>query len=114
MGYWISTEGTIPDPGKVTAIEALKWLTTIFKLRGFLGVVGFFRKYIQRFEQIAKPLNDMISIKFRNCWILEMDEAWKELKKWLTEASILRHLDFTKLFILYTDISKKGISAILA
>ncbi len=43
-----------------------------------------------------------------------MDEACKELKKWLTEASIFRHPDFTKLFILYTDTSKKGVNAILA
>ena len=42
-----------------------------------------------------------------------MDEAWKELKKRLTEASILRHSDFIKPFILYTDISKKGVSVIL-
>jgi len=43
-----------------------------------------------------------------------MDKAWKELKKQLTEASILRHLDFIKPFILYIDASKKSVSAILA
>ena len=43
-----------------------------------------------------------------------MDGAWKELKKQLIEAPILRHLDFTKPFILYTDVSKKGVGAILA
>ena len=43
-----------------------------------------------------------------------MNEAWKELKKQLTEAFILRHLDFTKPFILYTDASKKSVGAILA
>ena len=43
-----------------------------------------------------------------------MDKTWKELKKWLIEASILRHPDFTKPFILYTDASKKGVGAILA
>ncbi len=42
-----------------------------------------------------------------------MDEVWKELKKRLTEAPIFRHPDFTKLFILYTDASKKDIDAIL-
>ncbi len=42
-----------------------------------------------------------------------MNEAWKELKKQLTEAPILRHPDFTKSFILYTDTSKKGVDAIL-
>ncbi len=42
-----------------------------------------------------------------------MDKTWKELKKWLTEALILRHPDFTKSFILYTDASKKGVGAIL-
>ncbi len=56
----------------------------------------------------------MILIKFENYWISEMDEAWKELKKQLTEVPILRHLDFTKPFILYTDISKKRIDVILA
>ena len=43
-----------------------------------------------------------------------MDKAWKELKKWLTEASILKYPDFTKPFILYTDVSKKSVGAILA
>jgi len=56
----------------------------------------------------------MTSIKFRNCWIPEMDETWKELKKRLTKASILRHSDFAKPFILYTDINKRGVGAILA
>jgi len=56
----------------------------------------------------------MTSIKFENCWTSEIDEAWKELKKRLTEVSILRHPDFTKLFILYTNVSKRGVGAILA
>src|SRR6266498_4709024 len=51
----------------------------------------------------------MTLVKFGNCWIFEMDEAWKKLKKRLTEASILRHPDFIKPFILYTDASKKGV-----
>ncbi len=71
----------IPDPGKVAAIKALEWSTTILKLKGFLETVGFFRKYIQGFKQIVKSLNDMTSIKFRNCWTSEMDKAWKEFKK---------------------------------
>ncbi len=91
-----------PDLSKVAAIEALEWPTIILKLRGFLKAVGFFRKYFQGFEQIAKSFNDMISIKFENCWIPEMDEAWKELKKWLIKAPILRHPDFTNpLYLIY-------------
>ena len=56
----------------------------------------------------------MISSKFGNCWTSKIDEAWKELKKWLTKALILRHPDFTKPFILYMNASKKGVDAILA
>ncbi len=66
LGHQISAEGMIPDPGKIAAIKALEWPIIILKLRGFLRAVGFFRKYIQGFEQIAKPLNDMTSVKFRN------------------------------------------------
>ncbi len=75
MEHQISAVGTIPDSDKVAAIKALEWSTTIFKLRGFLEAVGFFRKYIQGFGQIAKLLNDMTSIKFENCWTSEMDET---------------------------------------
>src|SRR6266542_3531569 len=114
LGHRISEEGTISDPSKVIAIEALERSTTIIKLRGFLEAVGFFRKYIQGFGQIAKPLNDMTLSRFGNCWTPERDQAWRELKKRLTEAPILRHPDFTKPFILYTDASKKGVGAILA
>ncbi len=56
----------------------------------------------------------MISSKFGNCWTPKADKAWKELKKRLTEAPIFRHPDFIKLFVLYTDASKKGIGVILA
>jgi len=56
----------------------------------------------------------MTLVKFENYWIPEMDKAWKELKKRLIETPILKHPNFTKPFILYTDISKKGIGAILA
>ncbi len=75
LGHQISAAGMISDLEKVVAIEVLEWSTTIFKLRGFLRAVGFFRKYIQGFRQIAKPLNEMTSSKFENCWTLEMDEA---------------------------------------
>src|SRR6266498_2879753 len=77
LGHRISKERTVLDPEKVSAIKALERLTTISKLRGFLEAVGFFRKYIQGFGQIAKPLNDMTSSKFDNCWTPEMDKAWK-------------------------------------
>ena len=52
--------------------------------------------------------------RFGNCQTSERDAAWKKLKKRLTEVSILRHPDFTRPFILYTDASKKGVGAILA
>src|SRR6266511_5125504 len=73
LGHRISTEGTISDPGKVAAIKALERPTTIFKLRGFLGAVGFFQKYIQGFGQIARPLNNMTSSRFGNYWTSEAD-----------------------------------------
>ncbi len=56
----------------------------------------------------------MISSKFGNCWTSERDVTWKEFKKRLTEVPILKHSDFTRPFILYTDASKKGVGAILA
>ena len=51
LGHQISAKRMIPDPSKVAAIEGLERPTTISKLRGFLGIVDFFRKYIQGFGQ---------------------------------------------------------------
>ncbi len=67
LGHQISAERMIPNPGKIIAIEALEWLITILKFRGFLKAIGFFKKYIQGFKQIAKLLNDMTLAKFKNC-----------------------------------------------
>ncbi len=101
----------ISDLNKVAAIKILKWPITISKLKEFLKVVDFFRKYIQGFGQIAKLLNNMTLSKFGNFWTLKMDEIWKKLKKRLIKASILKHSNFTKLFI---NVSKRGIGTILA
>ena len=69
------------DLEKMATIEILEKPTIISKLKRFLRVIGFFKKYIQKFEQITKFLNNMISIKFDNYQILDINKAQKVLKK---------------------------------
>ncbi len=113
LGHRIDAEGTRPDPSKVEAILKQPRPTTITGVRVFLEAAGFFKKYIQDFGKIATPLYHITSNKVSSCWTEEMETAWEELCYWLTQTSVLRHSDFNKPFILYTDASKEGIGAVL-
>ena len=109
----MDAEGIRPDPSKVEAILKQLHPITIMGVRAFLGTVGFFKKYIQDFGKIATPLHHIISNKVSSCWTKKMEAAWKELRYRLTQTSVLKHLDFNKPFILYTDASKEGIGVVL-
>src|SRR6266540_3156136 len=113
LGHRVDAEGTKPDPGKVEAILKQPRPTTIIGVRAFLEAAGFFKKYIQDFDKIATPLHYITSNKVSSCWTEEMESAWEVLRYWLTQTPVLRHPDFNKPFILYTDASKEGIGAVL-
>ncbi len=113
FGYQVDAEETRPDPGKVKAILKQSYSTTIIGVRAFLRVADFFKKYIQDFGKITTPLHHITSNKVNSCWTSEMEKAWKELRYRLTQTPVLRHSNFNKPFILYINVSKEGIEAVL-
>src|SRR6266511_943499 len=78
LGHRVDAEGTRPDPGKVDAIFKQPRPTTITGVRAFLGVAGFFKKYIQDFSKIATPLHHITSNKVSSYWTEEMESTWEE------------------------------------
>src|SRR6266540_4301739 len=99
--------------GKVEAILKQLRLMTITGVRAFLGAAGFFKKYIQDFSKIATPLHHITSNKVSSYWTEEMESTWEELRYQLMQTPVLRYSNFNKPFILYTDISKEEIGAVL-
>ena len=132
LGHLVSEEGIAPDPEKIRAVRDWATPTSEKALRSFLGLAGYYRRFVRDFGKLAAPLHALTggpskkkkALKertiperkraFRELWDGECDQAFCELKRLLTSAPILGHPDFTKPFILEVDASMQGLGAVLS
>lgn len=96
------------------AVEVLKPPTNVKGVRSFLGMVGFYRRFIQDFGQIGNPLHHLTRKGTIFRWTDECQAAFEQLKESLVSAPVMAFPDFTRPFRVYVDSSAKGIGAILA
>ena len=101
------------DAEKVSAVEKMKSPTTIKELRAVLGLVGFYRRFIQDFGGTAEPLYKLLNKKERFKWTDECEKALQELKVKLQSAPILGFPNDKDPYVLTTDASLYGIGAIV-
>ncbi|MCH83985.1 Ty3/gypsy retrotransposon protein, partial [Trifolium medium] len=106
LGHFIDKEGISTDPNKVQAVSSWPLPSSIKQLRGFLGLAGYYRRFVKDFGKIAKPLTDMLK-KDAFHWSTEATQAFTELKHALTSAPVLALPNFNQPFILETDASGK-------
>ena len=113
LGHVISQGGIAVDPSKVK--DVLKWETpqTVKEVRSFLGLAGYYRRFIENFSKIAKPLTSLLEKDVAFVWTDERQRAFDELKKRLTTAPVLTLPDQTKRFTVYCDASKDGLGCVL-
>lgn len=108
MGH-IVTRGVIQaDQKKIEAMIQWPIPKTIEQLRGFLGIMGYYRKFIKNYATIAVPLADLLK-KDSYSWVETTNAAFDELKKAMVTSPVLRLPDFTQVFVLETDASLVGI-----
>ncbi|XP_060070207.1 uncharacterized protein LOC132550192 [Ylistrum balloti] len=115
LGHVVGDERLQPQPQKIRAIEDAPRPGTKTQLRSFLGLVGFYRKFIANFAAIAVPLTELTKKGLPNKleWGDPQEKAFLTLKKALTSKPILKLPDLHKQFILRTDASDSGLGAIL-
>ena len=107
-------EGKISmDPGKLNGIREWPAPSTVKQTRGFLGFRNFYRRFIQNFSQLAKPLNDLLKKDQKFEWTPSCQSAFDDLKKRFTEEPVLMMPDQTKPFQIETDASKYATGAVL-
>jgi hypothetical protein len=113
LGHILSAEGVVVDPGKVKDILEWKPPTTVHLVQSFLGMAGYYRRFILDFSKISKPITELLknSVKFN--WMPECNEAFEKLKKLLTTAPVLAQPDIVKPFDVYCDASGTGIACVL-
>lgn len=113
LGHIVSEEGISVDPGKISAILDWKQPTTPKEVRSFLGLAGYYRRFVQDFSKIASPLTKLTMKNAKFVWSANCEEAFNELKKRLTTAPVLAIINGNKGLSVYTDTCKEGVGAIL-
>ncbi|PNX96526.1 transposon Tf2-1 polyprotein, partial [Trifolium pratense] len=113
LGHVISSNGVTPDPEKIQAILDWPRPRSLTTLRGFLGLTGFYRRFVRHYASLAAPLTDLLrSTKF--VWNTDTELAFTTLKKKMTETPVLVLPNFSKTFIVETDASAVAIGAVLS
>jgi hypothetical protein len=114
LGHILDGTGIHVDPEKVVAVSGMPSPKKVVELQSFLGMVGYYRRFISGFAKIADPLIKLLKKKEKWVWTDECENAVLKLKEALTSAPVLCMPDYKKQFIVQTDASLVGIGAVLS
>jgi hypothetical protein len=108
----------IPNPPNIDPAkgdDVLKWEPprTVKEIRSFLRLVGYYRRFIDRFSKIVKPLTTLLEKDTEFKWTDACQGSFEELKRRLTTAQVLVMPDLQKGFDIYCDASRQGLGCVL-
>ncbi|KAK1431807.1 hypothetical protein QVD17_08491 [Tagetes erecta] len=113
LGHVINEQGIQVDPSKIEAVKQWKAPETPTEIRQFLGLAGYYRRFIKNFSKIAKPLTNLTQKDIKYIWGPEQEEAFQTLKRMLCNAPILSLPNGTENFMVYCDASHQGLGCVL-
>jgi hypothetical protein len=113
LGHVLSAKGVAVDPSKVNAVQEWKQPQSVTQIRSFLGLAGYYRRFIEGFSAIAKPMTELLKKDKKFVWSPKCEESFQELKKRLTTAPVLVLPDIHKDFEVYCDASRQGLGCVL-
>ena len=113
LGHVMSAEGVAVNPSKVN--DVLNWESpkSVPQIRSFLGMAGYYRRFIEGFSRIARPLTQLLKKEKKFAWTPECEQSFQELKKRLTTAPVLVLPDVRKDFEIFCDASRQGLGCVL-
>ncbi|GJY49146.1 putative reverse transcriptase domain-containing protein [Tanacetum coccineum] len=113
LGHVIDSEGIHVDPTKIESVKDWASPKSPTEIHQFLGLAGYYRRFIEGFSKIAKPMTKLTQKKVKFVWGDKQEAAFQLLKQKLCSAPILALPEGSEDFIAYCDASKKGLGAVL-
>ena len=113
LGHIVSGDGLKPVPEKLSSIQQMLHPYTPKEVKQFLGLVGYYRKFIPRYADIARPLNALTHKDVDFVWTDICQKSFELLKTMVSEEPILVYPDPSKAYVLFTDASKYAWSCVL-
>jgi hypothetical protein len=105
LGHIVTADGISPNPKKIQATVEFPTPETPKSVKSFLGLVGYYRRFIPNFSRMAKPRNDLVKKTEAWKWELEQEESFRELNEHITKPPVLQFPDFTQPFVLFSYFS---------
>jgi hypothetical protein len=112
LGHTVSHEGVKLDPNKIKAMREWPIPKTLKKIRGFLGLTGYYRNFFKKYGKILAPLTTLLK-KETFSWTQKATKSFEKLKKAMYRTLALATPDFTKTFIVECDASRHGFGVVL-
>ncbi|XP_016681388.1 uncharacterized mitochondrial protein AtMg00860-like [Gossypium hirsutum] len=113
VGHVVSVEGVRVDPKNIEAILEWRSLRSVTKVRSFLGLTSYYRKFVEGTTTIATPLTKLIQKNEEFAWTEERQNNFKRLKTILAKAPMLVQSELGKDFVVYSDTSHIGLGCML-
>ena len=113
LGHLISPEGISPLPNKLDSIKHMPVPNSAKEIKQFLGLTGYYRKFVPRFADISRPLTTLTKKDAKFEWTSACQKSFELLKEALCGEPVLKYADTSKLYTLYTDASKYGWAGVL-
>ncbi|KAH0765186.1 hypothetical protein KY285_001057 [Solanum tuberosum] len=113
LGHIVSSKDIEVDPKKTDPVKSCPRLLTPSDIKSFLGLAGYYIRFVEGFSSIASPLMALTQKKAKFIWSKACDKSFQELKDRLTSASVLTLSEGTDGFVVYCDASRIGLGCVL-
>jgi hypothetical protein len=113
LGHVISEKRVAVDPEKMKVVVEWTRPTSVFEIQSFLGLAGYYRRFIEGFSKLSGPLTALIRKNACFVWTDECEQCFQELKRRLVTAPVLALSTESGNFVMYSDASKKGLGCVL-
>jgi hypothetical protein len=112
LGHLISKGAIFVDPRKVQDVLSWKAPASVSDIRSFLGLGGYYQRFIEGFLKISKPMTELLEKDKQFEWTPASEASFQELKKRLTTTLVLMMPDMEKPFSIYCDVSSQGLGCV--